>query len=378
VKTWNSIANDALVAWLHLQNPEADSLRLQAYESLDIGHSAEMFALRLVADVHGREEIKDIVVRLRPREPGLLEPYDLQRQFNVLRALEPTEVRAPKALWIEPTGAILGRPFFVMERLPGEVFESRPIPREWDSEPGRLRRMCENMVDQFAAVHLVDLVDTGLESIGNGSTFLDRELEHWEGEMRRIQRGPLPAMERMLLELRRQQPSPCTTVTLVHGDPKPGNVAFIEEDVSAIFDWELVDVGDPRADVGYLEVMWQMPVGVTSRPSSLDVCGFVARYEERTGINLEHRSWYRAMQIFKLDVIQLIASMHFDDGHSDDLRALQMAGGIKLMTPIGLRDLGVTEPLEFGHIYPRRERIEQVRKVISASDISRSEGEQIQ
>ena len=248
-----------------------------------------------------------------------------------------------------------------MDRLDGEVWEQQPIPPEMEAEPGRLRRMGESLVDQLAAIHRVDLAATGLASLGDGAAFLDRELDRWEGEMHRVQRGPLPAMERMIVELRRQQPEPCPAITLVHGDPKPGNFGFAGDEVSAVYDWELTSIGDPLTDIGYLELLWAIPVGITSRPSSLTADEFVARYEHRAGIEVRHRQWYRAMQIFKVDVIQLIGSMLFDAGHSDDLRLVGMAKGIEIMTPLGLSDLGVTDALDHGPIHPREERIREVQ-----------------
>lgn len=352
---------DRLAAWLADRMPEAEDLRLEGLDRVDVGHSAEMFLVTLASRVDGTERRQDVVVRLRPPEPGLLEPYELQRQFDVMKALESTPVRAPRALWIETTGDVLGRPFFVMERAEGEVYERNPVTPEMEAEPGRLRRMCEDMVDQLAAIHLVDLEATGLHSLGDGRRFVDRELERWANEMRRVQRGPLPALEGLLDELRRQQPDPFPRITLVHGDPKPGNVAFVGDRVSAVFDWEMVDVGDPLTDVGYLETMWALPVGVTSRPSSLGVDEFVTRYQEKTGIPVRHRAWYRAMQVFKLGVIQLIGSMLFDAGHSNDPKLAVMGHGIELMTPMGLRDLGIHEPLEMGAIHPRAERLETLR-----------------
>ena len=352
---------DRLALWFADQLIDAEGVRVEGLDRVEIGHSAEMFTLTLVSRSAGAERSDDLVVRLRPPEPGLLEPYDLKRQFEVLRGLEGTAVRAPQALWLEPTGRVLGRPFFVMRRLDGEVFERNPIPAEMEAEPGRLRRMCESMVDQFAAVHLVDLKETGLDALADGRGYVDRELDHWASEIQRVQRGPLPALERLLVELRRQQPEPCPRVTLVHGDPKPGNVAFVGDAVSAVFDWELATLGDPLTDVGYLELMWAMPVGVSSKPSSLNVDEFVARYQERTGIPVLHRKWYRAMQVFKVGAIQLIGSMLCDAGHWNDPRAIGMAAGIELMTPMGLSDLGVDEPIEMGPIYPREERMQEVR-----------------
>lgn len=346
-----------LQTWLAGQIPEADEVIVEGLDKVEMGHSAEMFTLTMVMVTDGVEQRDDIVVRLRPPEPGLLEPYDLQRQFDVMAGLERTDVRAPRALWIEPSGDVLGRPFLVMNRLDGDVYEQNAIPAEIEAEPGRIRRMCEDMIDQYAAIHLVDLERTGLDALGDGSDFVTRELDHWESEMERVRRGPLPAMERLLAELRRHQPDPSPLVTLVHGDPKPGNVGFVGDRVSAVFDWELATVGDPFTDVGYLELMWAMPAGVTSRPTAPTVDEFVARYEERTGFSCEHREWYFAMQVFKVCAIQLIGSMLFDAGHTDDPRNVGMAMGIELMAPMGLAALGVEEQLDMGAIYPRPERM---------------------
>jgi aminoglycoside phosphotransferase (APT) family kinase protein len=351
---------DRLTSWFRRQLPDAEEVRIEGIDRVDFGHSAEMMVVTLATRTDGGDRSQDVVVRLRPREPGLLEPYDMERQFQILRALEPTEVRAPRALWLEPSDDVLGRSFYVMERVGGEVYE-REVPEELDADPERIRRMCENLVDQVAAIHAVDLDATGLHALGDGRTYLDRELDRWASDMRRVQRGPLPALERLLDELRAGRPEPCSRVTLVHGDAKPGNFAFVGSDVTAVFDWEMADVGDPRADVGYMEVMWAMPVGITTRPSALSVEEVVARYQERTGITVENREWYRAFQAFKLAVIMLLGSMLFEAGHSDDFRYVEMAWGVNLTTRAGLRDLRVEETLEAGPVFPSDERIAEAQ-----------------
>jgi aminoglycoside phosphotransferase (APT) family kinase protein len=348
---------ERLRLWFQSQLPDAQDVRVEGLARLEFGHSAEMMVLTLVACTDGSERRQEVVVRVRPPAPGLLEPYDMERQFRILQALEQTDVRAPRALWLEPSGNVLGRAFYVMEHVEGDVYE-REVPEELDADPERIRGMCEGIADQVAAIHLVDLEATGLSALGDGETYLDRELGRWEGEMRRVQRGPLPALERLLEELRKTQPEPCPTITLVHGDAKPGNFGFVGRDVTAVFDWEMTDVGDPLADIGYMEMMWRLPVGITTRPSALTIDEVIARYEEHTGISVEHREWYRAFQAFKLGVIMLLGSMLFDAGHSDDLRYVEMAMGIEMVTPLGLRDLGIDDELEMGPIYPREQRMQ--------------------
>ena len=354
------VPHERLTAWLCHQVPDADEVRIEGLDRLELGHSAEMLALTIVSRTGSTERAQDVVVRLRPPSPGLLEPYDLERQYRILRALETTEVRAPAALWFEPSGHVLGREFLVMERVPGDVYE-RVVPPELDADPTLIPRMCEGVIDQLAAIHAVDLAATGLDRLGDGATYLGRELDRWTGEMRRVQRGPLPALERLAEELRRQRPAPSDRVTLVHGDAKPGNFAFVGPEVSAVFDWEMSDVGDPLADIGYLELMWAYPVGITSRPTAPAIDDVLARYQERSGITLDHRAWYRALQAYKTSVILLIGSMLFEAGHTDDMRGVEMALGIDMTTQPGLRDLGVDEPLEAGPVLPSDERIAAAR-----------------
>ena len=144
--------------------------------------------------------------------------------------------------------------------------------------------MSRGVVEQIAAIHRVDPEQAALGFLGDGRHFLDRQLAHWAGEMRRVQRGPLPALERLLTELIAQQPEQCRTVTLVHGDPKPGNFAFVDDEVSAVFDWELTTLGDPLADIGWAEVNWTTPGSFTIRPGGLSTDEFVELYEELSGI----------------------------------------------------------------------------------------------
>lgn len=352
--------HSALTSWFAAQLPNAANVRVEDIDRVAVGHSAETLLLTVAWTEAGADQRRDVVLRLRPPPPGLLEPYDLRRQFDVLRALEPTPVRSPRALWFEESGTVLGREFYVMERLTGTVYE-RTVPEELEAAPDRINRMAGSIVEQIAAIHSVDLHATGLDQIGDGRDFLDRELDHWSSQMRRVQRGPLPALERLLSELRDRQPDQCPTVTLVHGDPKPGNFAFAHDRVNAVFDWEMASVGDPLADIGWAEMNWTTPGSFTSRPASLTLDEFVARYQELTGITVRHREWYRAFQGYKMVVIMLVAAMLFDGGFTDDLRFANMGLAVHPYTLKSLDALGIDEDLEPGPVTASDARVRAVR-----------------
>src|SRR5271166_4418508 len=103
-----------LTAWLRTQVPGADDVRIEGLDRGSFGQAAEMM-MPTVATRHGdRDNRQDAVLLLRPKPPALLEPYHLAPQFRILRALANTPVRVPRALWLEESGDVLGRPFFVM------------------------------------------------------------------------------------------------------------------------------------------------------------------------------------------------------------------------------------------------------------------------
>jgi aminoglycoside phosphotransferase (APT) family kinase protein len=351
-----------LADWLHTQVPDADEVRVEGLDRIEFGHSAEMMMLTVVTRRAGAEARQEAVLRLRPPPPALLEPYDLRGQFDVLLALERSTVRVPRALWFEGSGDVLGREFFVMERVAGDVYEMEP-PNRSDQT---VRRMCASMAEQLAAIHSVDLCAVDVDFLGDGRDHLDRELERWAREMHRVQRDTLPALERLLQALRDGKPEPYPAVTLVHGDAKPGNFAFVDGDVSAVFDWELATVGDPLTDIGWMELLWMQPVGLTSHPAALTIDGFLERYEAASGITPRNRPWYRAFNAFKMAVICLVGGMLFDSGASDDLKLAVAAAGVPMLPVLGLAEFGIRDTFENGPVGIRKERIREVQTRLHA------------
>jgi aminoglycoside phosphotransferase (APT) family kinase protein len=254
-------------------------------------------------------------------------------------------------LWYEPSGEVLGRDFYVMERLPGRVIE-RGVPADVATDPALARRMCESMIEEIAAIHLVDLDDVGLADLASGEDYLTRELDHWSAEIERVKRGTLPALARLVDELRTRQPEPCARVTLVHGDTKPGNFAFVDGEVSGVFDWEMATVGDPLADIGWAEVNWRFPGFVTAAEGAPSADDLVRRWESLTGMRALHRPWYRALQGLKIAVILLVGGHLYGSGQSTDPRLLEMAHGVAPLTEAALADLGVDDRPDAGPVLP--------------------------
>ena len=91
------------------------------------GFSQETFSF----DAELRGETRRYVAKREP-PAGLLEPYDLEPEFRVLHGLSGEGILSPPTPWFSDDPAVLERPFYVMERLPGEV----PLPTAGASGSG--------------------------------------------------------------------------------------------------------------------------------------------------------------------------------------------------------------------------------------------------
>src|ERR1017187_7271116 len=91
------------------------------------GHSNVTFALST-----------GVVLRRPPRGPLPPSAHDVLREARLLRALEPTPVRAPRLLAACEDPAAIGAPFYVMERITGEVITDS-IPATLDNPTQRAR-----------------------------------------------------------------------------------------------------------------------------------------------------------------------------------------------------------------------------------------------
>jgi aminoglycoside phosphotransferase (APT) family kinase protein len=272
-------------------------------EPIGDGHSNVTYALR-----RGDTEL---VVRRPPRGPLPPSAHDVLREARVLRALDGS-APVPRVLAVCADADVIGAPFYVMERLAGEVVSDAP-PGALDSEAER-RRIGEELVDALVTLHAVDWRAAGLDGFGRPDGYLERQLKRFGGLWERNRTRELPAVERIGTWLGEHLPQ-SPPATIVHGDFRLGNVMYAPEPPArlvAIFDWEMSTIGDPLADLGYLCTFWisreDPPAGIFERHAVTRLPGFptraelVARYEERSGRSMSDIRWYEALALWKIIV----------------------------------------------------------------------------
>ena len=270
-------------------------------EPVGDGHSNVTYLLR-------RDGL-EFVLRRPPRGPLPPSAHDVLREARVLRALGPTPARVPPVLAACDDLAVIGSPFYVMEKIEGEVMTTSVAPAL--DVPAERRRIGEELIDALAEVHAVDWMAQGLEGYGKPTGYLERQLRRFTGLWEHNKTREIPQVQSVADWLAANLPE-SGPATIVHGDFRLGNTMYAGDAPArllAIFDWEMGTIGDPLADVGYLIMGWRDPGdpegGVFDLAPFTRSEGFptraelVARYEERSGRSMRDARWYETLAIWK-------------------------------------------------------------------------------
>jgi aminoglycoside phosphotransferase (APT) family kinase protein len=261
----------------------------------------------------------DVVLRRPPLHTLLPTAHDMRREHRVMTGLWPTPVPVPRTLALCTDEAVLGAPFYVMERVAGHIVREA-LPPGYADEPQQRRAIGEGLVDVLADLHAVDPGAVGLGDYGKPVGYLERQVRRWTTQWEATRQPDEPAgpeLDRLAARLAATLPDQ-PTGPIVHGDYRLDN-CMLDPDrpgrVAAVLDWELSTLGDPLADLGLLYVYWQERGDDAQRqdtmavPSVTMLEGFpsrrdvLERYARRTGRDLGVLPWYVGFGCFKLAVV---------------------------------------------------------------------------
>lgn len=294
------------------------------------GHSNLTFAVEFP---DGRQ----VVLRRPPRGPLLPTAHDVVREYRVLRLLDGTGVRIPEPLAAEEDAGVLGAPFILLERAPGIVIRGE-VPGWVDARTGPV--LADELVGALAEVHRAPwsrLVEAG---IGRPGGYVERQVRRWVGQREGLQEAvaaagararELPDYDIVRDWLRATLPAEAEPA-VVHGDYKLDNVLVLPPEgpaaaprLSAILDWEMATVGDPRADLGYLLSFWVEPGETAVFPDLATRSDHLPPREElidhwarATGREPRDIAWFRVLAIWKLAILLEMSYYRWLAGTAED------------------------------------------------------------
>jgi len=270
---------------------------------------------------------REVVVRRPPRPPLPPSAHDVLREARLLRAIQGTAARVPEILAVCDDEAVIGAPFYVMERIHGEVITTE-VPAALDT-PAERRRIGEQLIDALVEIHGVDW-QARLEGFGRPTGYLERQVKRFAGLWEHSRTREVEAVERVGAWLAEHTPE-SGAATIVHGDYRLGNAMFAADAparLCAVFDWEMATIGDPLADIGYMCATWSEaddpPVGrfelgrVTRADGFPTRAELIARYEERSGREVRDLPWYTTLALWKSVVFMEGNYRRAIEGRTDD------------------------------------------------------------
>jgi aminoglycoside phosphotransferase (APT) family kinase protein len=257
------------------------------------GHSGLTLAATL-------EDGRRAVVKLSPPGRPASGRHDVLRQARLLEVLGSVPgVRVPRIL-----GTDAGEPaLVVMEWVEGEAAE--PVLDQVGAtttaeDVGNRARALARML---AALHDVNPEHLGMP--GEAQTDAAGEVARWQPVMAAVQPELRPHADELLALLRDTAPA-AAPPSVVHGDFRLGNALCRGAAVSAVIDWEIWSLSDPRVDLGWFLLFCDaanFPGVGHAAPGMPGADELIRVYEDARGVRVADARWFLGLAAWKMSAI---------------------------------------------------------------------------
>jgi aminoglycoside phosphotransferase (APT) family kinase protein len=280
--------------------------------------------------------------------------HDMGREYRILSRLNAVYPPAPKPVAYTEDTAIIGAPFYVMERIVGVIL--RRDPPAGLLPPETAHALGEAFIDNLATLHGLDYAAAGLGELGKPDGYIQRQVSGWAERYRKARTDDIPNMEFLEKWLVDNMPKE-SGAALIHNDYKYDNLVLAADDLTRIIgvlDWEMSTVGDPLMDLGTALSYWvhaddppdlqAVRMCATHLPGSLTRGELLSRYRERTGRDIPNIVFYYCFALFKsCGVVQQIY-WRYKQGLTHDERFGAMIHAVHALSATAVR------AIDAGHI----------------------------
>lgn len=307
-----------LEGWLddRLDHPEGGVEITELVIPQSSGFSNETFLLEATWLNHGKRLIEELVLRSQPQVYAVFPDIDLiNQQYRTMELLgEHSDVPVARTRWAEPDASVLGQPFFVMDRLHGQVPGDVP-PWTVDGfviamNSETRREWHRNGVEAMCRVPKVDWRAVGFDYL-DLAHYGTLGPEQRQGYLRHFKDWALADREHPILDpawewLLANWPDDSDRIELCWGDARPGNQMSQGTEIVGVFDWEVVSLGNPESDLGwwlFLQRFHTEGIGVPLPEGLLDKDATVAWWEELMDRPATNVDFYEALAGFHFGLV---------------------------------------------------------------------------
>lgn len=169
-------------------------------------------------------------------------------EFRLLRTLHAAGLPVPAPRYVDASGDVFGTPCIVVDFMAGTT----------GFAPAGVHDVIDQMAAQLARIHAIDLAKSGL-------SFLPVQAERCAERLANRPASPDDEMDEVRI---RDTLAPVwpraqrNRSVLLHGDFWPGNMLWLDGQLTGIVDWEDAATGDPLADLANTRLEMLLAFGV--------------------------------------------------------------------------------------------------------------------
>lgn len=269
--------------------------------------------------------------------------HDMLREATVMQALRPFYPYVPRVVARCEDEAVIGCPFYVMERIDGIILR-RDLPAGLSLDADDARRLCLQVIDRMVELHAIDPRADGLAGLGRGEGYVRRQIEGWSERYRRARTEDAPDFEPVMAWLHAVMPAQDAATCVIHNDFRFDNVVLDPADplrVIGVLDWEMATLGDPLMDLANSLAYWieagddaamqALRRQPTQLPGMLRRDEVIACYAERSGRAVDRFDFYQVYGLFRLAAIAQQIDQRFRLGHARNPEFAALAGMIRTL-----------------------------------------------
>jgi aminoglycoside phosphotransferase (APT) family kinase protein len=317
-----------------LDNPSAVRERLQEWLNETVFHdkpltlsdfvipeNTGMSNITLLFDAQWQEngitKTQTMVGRLQAQGEKLAFPaYDLPLQYAAMEMLGKVPgIPVPTLVAQEPTGSVLGMPFYIMQKTDGIIPPDIP-PYHMDgwivaSTPLEREHLWWSSMEMMVRLHQLPLDQEPLQSFIQQFTFprnLHEQLQYWEHYMHWGLEGAHNVhCEAALTWLKQHQPA-TEPQHFCWGDSRMANVIFHEDKsgVAALLDWEMLVLGNPLQDIAwwiFMDELFSVGLGVPRLEGFPSRAATVQYWSDRTELDTHLLQYYLVFAGLRISLI---------------------------------------------------------------------------
>ena len=305
-----------LSAWLSTVLPEGATPTVDVDSGIDSnGMSSETIVLTATWEQGGATTERRYVARVTPADEDVpvFPEYRLDHQFEVMRLVgELTDIPVPQVRWMEPTGEVLGTPFFLMDHIDGLVppdVMPYTFGGNWfhDASALQQRAVQDSTVAVIAELHSIPEAEKTFGFLSEGAaggSALRRNVDWCRSwyEFAAADIGRSPLLDRAFDWLEEHWPTEAEAAqpVLLWGDARLGNTLYRDFRPVAVLDWEMTTLGPRELDVAWMIFSHNVfqhiatTLGLPGMPDTLTERDVVSTYTELTGVAVGDLHWFYA------------------------------------------------------------------------------------